>query len=241
MGLTLGSVGCLRTRSQLKDSDSDSKPLPTKVQPVNLNDGHTIDEIKLEITRMNGRLDDLERAHQVGGSKFLNQEEAKKLELRISELEKTQAIMIESIKKTQDSLMSVNETENFSKAKSQFESKNYNEAIEGFSKVMRNPKGARFEEATFLRAESYFHSKQFNKAIVDYSVFTEKDPPSKYLLKSLYRIGLSLEGVGMKKEAKDFFQDLVERFPKSAEAKEVKAKLKIEGKKTKPKKSKKSE
>ena len=42
----------------------------------------------------------------------------------------------------------------------------------------------------------------------------------------LYKIGLSFEGLGMKDDARGFFQELVEKYPKSPEAIKAKKKAK---------------
>ena len=43
---------------------------------------------------------------------------------------------------------------------------------------------------------------------------------------ALYKIGLSFESLGMKDDAKGFYQELIEKHPKSQEAKKAKAKMK---------------
>ena len=43
---------------------------------------------------------------------------------------------------------------------------------------------------------------------------------------ALYNIGLSFDALGMKSDAQGFYAEVVEKFPRSAEAKKAKAKLK---------------
>ena len=43
---------------------------------------------------------------------------------------------------------------------------------------------------------------------------------------ALYKIGVSFEALGSKDDAKGFYQLLVDKFPKSPQAKKVKSKLK---------------
>ena len=62
--------------------------------------------------------------------------------------------------------------------------------------------------------------------IVDYSVFPERFPKSKKMSAALYRIARSFEALGMKEESRNFYQELVDKFPKSAEAKKSKSKVK---------------
>jgi TolA-binding protein len=43
---------------------------------------------------------------------------------------------------------------------------------------------------------------------------------------ALYKIGVSFEALGSKDDAKGFYQLLIDKFPKSSQAKKVKSKLK---------------
>jgi hypothetical protein len=65
--------------------------------------GYAIDELKEEITRFSGRIEDLERSqkdHSGGGAEVLH-----KLDSRIQQLEQNQATLFDSLKKPWDSLI----------------------------------------------------------------------------------------------------------------------------------------
>lgn len=229
---SLSFSSCLKTRAQLKGEsqdegkDSGPKPIPAQVQDVQPQGQYVIDEIKSEMTRMTGRIDDLERAKQDSSSSGPTKDDFKKLETKLIELEQAQIQMLEAIKKLQTSAPPPNNQEAFEKAKKHYTAGEYDLAVENFSAYLKNPKAKNAEDAVFLRGEAYFQLKQYKKAIVDYSKFPEKYTKSKYLPQSLYRIGQSFEALGMKEDAKNFYQELVEKFPKFAAAKKVKAKLK---------------
>lgn len=224
--LTLASTACLRTRAQLRDEGDEDreagKPVAAKVEDVQPQGQYVVDELKGELTRMNGRIEDLERAQRETGGQS---EQVKKLESRISELERAQATMIEAMNKTREPEPAADPNAAYAKGKSAFESGNPDGAIESFTQYIKA--GGKFtEDATFLRAESYFQLKQWKKAIVDYSKFPEKYSRSKRMPQALYKIGLSFENLGMKQDARDFYADLIEKFPRSPEAKKAKAKIK---------------
>jgi TolA-binding protein len=222
--------GCLKSRLQLREDGEDkeaSKPVAAQVQDVQPQGSYVIDEIKSELTKMNGRLEDLERAKNESAS-AAGKDEFKKLETRIVELEQAQGQMIEAIKKIKESPAVENATSSdlLEKGKAQFQEDDCDSAVETFTSVLKSAKGAKAEEATFYRAECYFKLKQFKKAIVDYSRFPEKFTKSKHMPVALLKIGSSFELLGMKDDAKGFYQELIEKFPKSPEAKKAKAKLK---------------
>lgn len=230
--LMLTQTGCLKTRAQLREEGEDERGITSQAAPskapqdVQPQGQYVIDEIKGEFTRLEGRVEDMERAQKQQAS-AAKSDEVKKLETRITELEQAQANMLEVIKKLQETpAASADPAELLQKGRNQVEAGNFEGAIENLTAYMKNPKGKKSEEATLLRAEAYFSLKDYKKAIVDYSKFPEKFTRSTHMPLALLRIGKSFEALGMKDDAKGFYQELVEKFPKSPEAKKVKTKIK---------------
>ena len=66
--LALSTSGCLKTRAQLKEESEDketSKGVPAQpLQEVQPQGQYVVDELKDEMTRMEGRIEDLERAQK---------------------------------------------------------------------------------------------------------------------------------------------------------------------------------
>jgi TolA-binding protein len=235
VSLMMTLPGCLKTRAQLRGEGGDDAGAPgtaagaaNPVQEVQPQGQYVIDEIKTELTRLNGRIEDLERAQKQSASNpaGASKEDLKPLETRMAELEKAQAVMIETLQKLQASTPVPENASLFNQGKEQFNAQNYEGAAESLSGYLKTPKAKKAEEATFLRAESYFNLKQYKKAIADYSKFTEDYTKSSRMPTVLYRIGLSFEGLGMKEDARAFFQELADKFPKAPETKKAKAKIK---------------
>lgn len=238
------STGCLQTRAQLRadQADDGSSPRPAAMaspQPAQIQDvqqgSYALDEIKGELTRLEGRIEDLERNQRQSGADAAaaeNKDEIKKLEGRVIDLEQAQTQVLEILKKIQDAQQTaaqaaVNPSEALNKGKRAYSEGNYDAAIGYFSSVLKGGRaGPEAQEATFLRAESYFAQKKYKKAIVDYSKFPEKYSKSKFMPAALYRIGLSFDALGMRDDAQGFYQDLVDKFPRSSEARRARKKLK---------------
>jgi TolA-binding protein len=228
-------TGCLKTRAQLRDDDSNAAasgaPQPAQTQEVTQNQS-AVDDMKNEMTRIEGRLEDMERSQKDAANAqnaSTSKDDMKKLEARIVELEQAQAQMLTAIKQMQDAQATAKATESinyFDQGRKQFDSGSFDAAVESFTEYLKSAKADRVEDATFLRAESYYSLKQFKKAIVDYSKFPEKFPKSKLMPTALYRIGRSFENLGMNEDAKGFYQELLDKFPKSPEAKKARAKVK---------------
>ena len=243
--LIISSSACLQTRAQLRGepsahSESDRAEVPAvegyqsvhvapPTQAVESQGGYATDEVKVEITRLEGRVQDLERAQKdqqgSGDSTAALKEGMKKLEDRIALLETTQAELLESLQKIQTKSVPLDPQATFEKAMEHYQSDDFKEAVEEFTAYLQLPKPKKADEATFLRAESYFKLKDYKKAIVDYSKFPEHFKKSTHMAEALYKIGQCFDAMGMKEDAKGFYQELVEKHPKSSQAKKAKSKL----------------
>jgi TolA-binding protein len=237
--------GCLKTRAQLRDDNANptannsgdnsppgpgSTPVPAKVQDVQLQGSYAIDEIKAEMTRLQGRIEDLEHAQaqaQKDQSSTANKDQIQKMQDRLTALEQAQEKIIQQLQKIQDAqtAASINPEDELESGKSSMESGSFEVAIDHFSNSLKTAKDKTAEDATYLRGESYYQLKQYKKAIIDYSKFPEKFTKSKYMSRALLRIGQSFEALGMNEDAKGFYQELLDKFPKSKEAKQVHLKL----------------
>lgn len=228
---TLTLSGCLKTRAQLKDQSDDqdgpSRPVPSQVQDVRPQESYVVEELRSEVTRLTGKVDELERGQSKGdqAKESAHKEEVKKLETRIIELEQAQVNMLEAIKKLQTTSASpADANEIFERAKSQFDAGDFENAAESFGQYLKTPKPKHLEDATFLRGQAYYEQKQYKKAIIEFSKFPEKHPKSKHLPAALLKIGQSFDALGMKEDAKGFYQELLDKFPKSPEAKKYRSK-----------------
>lgn len=216
-------AGCLKTRAQLRGDGDSSGGTPVEVQPQG---GYVVDELKGEITRLTGRIEDLERKNAEGGvGSAAAAEELKKLETRIIELEAAQAAMLEAIQKLKANVPPPNPKELLTQARNQMEAGNHAGAIEALTEYLKVENAPDAQDALFMRGEAYMATQQYKKAIVDFSKFPEKYTRSKKMPAALLNIGLAFEALGMKDDAKGFYTELADKYPKSPEAKKAKAKL----------------
>ena len=75
-------------------------------------------------------------------------------------------------------------------------------------------------------AEEYFSKKEWKKAIVSYQKFRDANSKSKKFADVTYKIGVCFQELGLKEEAKTFFDEVIAKYPGSAEAKRAKTRLK---------------
>ena len=102
----------------------------------------------------------------------------------------------------------------------------YAAARESFSTLLRTyPKSELVADAQYYIAESYFSEKWYEKAILEYQVVISRYTKSKKRPAALYKQARSFEITGDMANAKSRYTDLVNVYPKSAEAGLAKKKL----------------
>ncbi len=237
--LTFLLSSCLKTRTGVKPASEESSeegPKPaTGGKPSGKVGRYEIEEMKNEITRLSGKLEEIEHNQQTNAPAD-TREKMLALENRLGELEKNQIMILSEIKDIKDhGTGSVKAAPApAANAKSLIEAgfaalneKDFETATEKFEAAAgRGVKGKDAAEVHFGMGEAKMGTRDFKAAIVQYSKVQEAFAKSPRVPESLYKIGLCFEKLNMKKEARDFFSELIERFPKATEAKKARAKLK---------------
>jgi tol-pal system protein YbgF len=232
MGTLLVQTGCLKTRAQLREGsdvyrpNAFSAPLPVYGNEVT-GSSYAVDEMRTEIARLSGRIEELERGKSLDGRDDGGPAlDILEIERRLSEVERTQIAILRSLRLVQERMPQRNPNEFLDQAREQIRSKQYREAEKNLNAFLdANKEGQFAEEATFLRGEAYFNLEEFRKAIVDYSKFTDDFKGSDWVPEALYKIGLSFAALGMTTDANAFYEELISQFPNSKEASLAKSKL----------------
>jgi TolA-binding protein len=189
----------------------------TKSQPDASN--YSAEELRAEVARLTGEVEESEHNKQLSEQAHADAE--KKDQERIAELEK-------KLKELQPDAPVVPEGKTaFVAGKDAYLANHCDEAIPFLSQsIAKSDASKEAEEATYLRGECYFKKAEYNKAIVDFSHFPEKYQKSSYHPKALLGIAESFEAMGRKDDARAFYSDLVDKFPKTAEGKLAQKRLK---------------
>lgn len=75
-------------------------------------------------------------------------------------------------------------------------------------------------------AEDLFEKKDWKRAILGYQKYREQNPKGKKIAEATYKIGVCFQELGLKDEAKTFYDEVVAKFPQSPEAKRARTRLK---------------
>ncbi len=179
-------------------------------------------ELESKIRQLLGRVEELENQKQIesGVDKRRLQESDKKivdLENRIKLLEQT---IVDQENKIKAYEMSSAQSEQASAAAAAIATA---EAAEKSAPVASKSNKT---QNLFDKAEASFNQKDYKKAILEFNQFRDENPKSKKLATATYRIAVSFHELGMKEEAKAFYQEIIEKYPKSAEVSKAKFRLK---------------
>jgi TolA-binding protein len=167
-----------------------------------------LDEVKKEIATLTGKLEKVESK--------LEATEAAEREARSRSSLPPPAPVQERVRPTYDL------------GKRLYDEGKFEEAIDILKVVAKTKgKGDEVKKSQFLLAEAYFSNKEFASAALEFSDFKRLYPKDTLIPQAIYRQANAFKSMNKTKEAKLFYQELVERYPKSS----LVAKAKVEMKK----------
>ena len=114
----------------------------------------------------------------------------------------------------------------FENGKKLFQEGKYEEAAEMFRIVAKKGRGEDKKKAMFWIGESSFFSSDYANAALEFGDFRQAFPKDPLAPQAAYRQASCFKKLGKNKEAKLFFQELVEKYPKSSQVAKAKAELK---------------
>lgn len=200
--------GCLRTRADIQ-ADESKKELSDKL--VTLQQSNARDEVRFEdydsqFREMRGRIDGLEQ-------KLAEARQERDQALQAKSSEKTQMedrlkIYEEALRKLEGQMLALNQ-----------------ELARVKATRAAAPK-AKSKKGNYANAEDAYKKKNWKSAIVGYQKYREMNPKGRRYASATYRIGVCFQELGMASDARAFFDEVIEKFPKSKDAKQARVRLK---------------
>ncbi|MGH7816004.1 MAG: tol-pal system protein YbgF [Candidatus Binatia bacterium] len=213
-----------------------------------------IQQMQRDLSAIKERIDEtrVQVGRQIGQTSRDGDQRVKTLESRLAKLEEDAKAQAQLLKSRDDELkqlreaaqaaeqrpivydgftdIALGETEavrkDYESAWRSFEKKDYQAAVSRFREfVKRNGKSRLAAAAQFWLGESHFALKEFEKAIVAYDEVRRYAQTDK-VAAALLRQGFAFAELGEKLNARLVLQELVEKFPQSAEAPRAKQRLK---------------
>ncbi len=204
------SIGCLKTRDDLNEQEQRQvmQQQVSTLQQRNADSSSKLSEIETAIRDTNGRIDtvdakvrsrELQIAQEMKVHADSQMELAKKMDLIQEEVVSLQA----QVQALQAELKS---------GKSD-------------SKKAESKKPSSAQKSTFDDANEKFNQKDWKRAILAFQKYREDNPKSAKVPEAVYKIGVCFQELGMSNEAKAFYDEVVVKYPKSADAAKAKSRL----------------
>lgn len=198
--LTVLLTGCLQTRSALRGGTSNT-PVTTQQQKA-AEEAVKKDDTDKEFRELYGRIETVEK--QVAEAK--DSEKVKMLETRLAVME------------TELNLMRATVSELNAKAKK--------DALLISSDERASAQQKQVAKSPLFDANKYFNDKKWEDAILAYEEYRKNNPKGKEYPEATLKIGLCFQNMSLKDDAKVFFKEVVDKYPKTKEADTAKSKLK---------------
>lgn len=174
------------------------------------------DEFRTELARLSTAVEEQAQAHRMQSEEL--RKEMAALSAKVQALETASA----------PAPVKVQKAPSYETAKELYDGGHFEEAAEEARGVVRSKsKGsADSKKAQFLLAESYFAAKDFGAAALEFSEFKKAHSKDSNVPNAILRQAQSFRNLGKEKEAKLFYQELIEKFPKTPAAGQAKRELK---------------
>ncbi len=204
--------GCLQTRTDVKAGEQ-GKVLQQQVstlQKTNADVSSRFEEAEEQIRFLNGRVEALE--NQISQTK----QESESVKRSSSETIQSQA---QKMSIFQEALTKMESEQD----KMRSEMQALKSALQSDSAPAASAPTQ--SKNTFDVAEALFAKKDFRQAILEYQKYREKFPKGKNVTVATYKMGVCFQELGLKDDAKSFYEEVISKSPKSDEAKKSKVRL----------------
>lgn len=216
--LFLGLSGCLKTRNDVRETEQKQviQQEVTKLQRTNADVSTRFSDVEEDMRELRGRLEVLE--HKDGqGSKEV--ESAKKFAVdQSADANKKILLLQEGLSNLEKTVFQLNAEVNALKAEKA--------AFVAQASAAQAKAATEAKKSSYEVGQDYFEQKDWKKAILNFQKYRDENPNGKKFADSTYKMGVSFQELGMRDEAKTFYDELVSKFPNSNEAKKAKIRLK---------------
>lgn len=181
----------------------------------------SVDELKVEIAKLGNVIEEEAQGRRKDSDEL--RKELTALTARIQALEQKAV----SEDQSQKQMIQERSKATLENGRRLFDDGKYDEAIEIFKAVTKaQSRTEDGKKSQFLLAESYFASKDYASAALEFSEFRKTYSKDALVPNAIFRQASSFKEMGKSREAKLFYQDLIERFPKSPFASKAKVEMK---------------
>ncbi len=206
---SLSIIGCLKTRTDVKETETKQVMAQqvTTLQKTNADTNNRISELEQEVRELTGKIEVFE--NKLGKQNPENEKTIRGVADLVADSNKKLTAYQEELVKQDSAIKQLTqELENIKSAQ---------------SKASEKPVE---KKDPHQLADEYFKASDWKKAIIQYQKYRDENPKGKKMAESTYKIAYSFSELGMRDEAKTFYEEVITKYPKSYEAIKARAKIK---------------
>jgi hypothetical protein len=209
--------GCLKTRNEVSAAETrnvQAQQVATMQRTAAADAGNRLSEMEEQMRELNGRVDVVE--NKIGTSRGATDQALKGNQQQISEMNQKMSLLQEAMTKMEGQLFQLTNEVQVLRAEKAAQA-----AAAQADHLARQAKKDLYEVA-----QDFFKQKDWKQAILNYQKYRDENPKGKNFPDATYKIGVAFQELGMKEEARTFYDEVSAKFPKSEEAKRAKTRLK---------------
>lgn len=210
--MTFLQTGCLKTRNDVRETEQRQvmQQQVVTLQKTNADVGNRFSDLEEEIRSLNGRVDVVE--NRLGKSDVGVESALKSSQQQNADLGLKVMALQEALTKMEKDIYALNAE--IQAVKTERVAKHAETSVAPAKKDIYN------------MAQSFFDNKDWKQAILNYQKYRDESPKGNKFADATYKIGVSFQELGMRDEAKTFYDEVVSKFPNSEEARRAKIRLK---------------
>lgn len=217
--VSFGLTGCLKTRNEVREGETRQVMAQqvTTLQKTNADSGSRFQEVEEMMRELNGRVDVVE--NKIDKSTSGADGAAKAAQAHNADVNSKVNLLQEALTKMEGQLFQLTAEVQALKAEKAAAAANV-QAQQAQAAVKQSKKD------TYEVAKEFFDKKDWKQAILNFQKYRDDNPKGGKLPDATYKIGVSFQELGMKDEAKTFYDEVQVKYPKSEEARRAKIRLK---------------
>lgn len=205
-------TGCLKTRTDVRENEQRQvmQQQVVSLQKTNADASGRVSGLEEQMRELNGRVDVVE--NKLGQNHSGVENALKSSQQQNQDLNGKVAIMQEALTTMEKQIFALNAEVNALRAE------------KAAAQAEKSAKQAKRD--SFEAGQDFFSKKDWKQSILNYQRYRDENPKGSKFADATYKIGVSFQELGMKDEAKTFYDEVVSKFPKSDEARRAKIRLK---------------
>lgn len=207
-------TGCLQTRNDVHDNEQRHvmQQQVTTLQKTNADVGNHFSDIEEEVRSLTGRVDVVE--NKMGQNNSGIESSLKSSQQQNVELNQKVATL-------QEALVKMDKQVDQLTAEIQTLKANQIAAARVESSAKQTSRKDNYEAG-----QEFFTKKDWKQAILQYQKYRDESPKGSHFADATYKIGVAFQELGMKDEARTFYDEVINKYPKSEEARRSRTRIK---------------